>query len=415
MRRWWFRRGVPFRLTVRWLEDSGHQPLPVRMVAAVRRALQETEGDILAFLPGAGEIRACAEQLRQTSNSSSLTIHPLYGDLPFAEQQKAILPGPVRKVVLATNIAETSLTIEGVRTVIDSGLSRTLRHDLGSGMNRLLTVRESRASAEQRAGRAGRLAPGVCYRLFGPHTFNAMTGFPPAGDSGLRSLFAGPGAGCLGGAGPGNPVLARCRPPRQRLLPAGNCSAAWARWTGTGEPPKPGEGWRNSPSIRELPGCCSGDSELGAVGPASLLGALLAERDIFHYRPGDSASLCESDLLERYEAVADRRQRGDGRVQAAAVRAVERSAAQLLRLMGDGAGEIHEATLRPDDAARLLLAAYPDRVARQREEGSDRYLLANGRGVRLSRKSGVRNRAFLLALQVDAGEKRRDSSIRPVP
>ena len=105
--------GRSFPVEVRLLEDS-RAPLPVRMAAAVRRALQETEGDILAFLPGAGEIRAC----RNSSGRSpvpSLTIHPLYGDLPFAEQQKAILPGPVRKVVLATNIAETSLTIEGVQ------------------------------------------------------------------------------------------------------------------------------------------------------------------------------------------------------------------------------------------------------------------------------------------------------------
>ncbi|RQW82216.1 MAG: DEAD/DEAH box helicase, partial [Geobacter sp.] len=171
--------GRSFPVDVRFLEDSGHLPVAVRMAAAVRRALLETEGDVLAFLPGAGEIRACCEQLRETGTGSSPAIHPLYGDLPFGEQQKAILPGPVRKVVLATNIAETSLTIEGVRAVVDSGLSRVLRHDPATGMNRLLTVRESRASAEQRAGRAGRLAPGVCYRLFGQHTFNAMTDFPP--------------------------------------------------------------------------------------------------------------------------------------------------------------------------------------------------------------------------------------------
>jgi ATP-dependent helicase HrpB len=396
--------GRSFPVAVRWLEDAGHQPLPVRMVAAVRRALQETEGDILAFLPGAGEIRACAEQLRQTTDSSSLTIHPLYGDLPFADQQKAILPGPVRKVVLATNIAETSLTIEGVRTVIDSGLTRTLRHDLGSGMNRLLTVRESRASAEQRAGRAGRLAPGVCYRLFGPHTFNAMTGFPPAEIlvSDLSSLVLE-----LAVWGVRDPAtLFWLDAPPEAALAAGR-----ELLRGLGAMDRDGRATETGQRMAELPvhpriaRLLLRGRELGAVGPAALLGALLAERDIFHYRPGDSASLCESDLLERYEAVADRRQRGDERVQAAAVRAVERSAAQLVRLMGEGAAKIHEAHLRPDDAARLLLAAYPDRVARQREEGSDRYLLANGRGVRLSRKSGVRNRAFLLALQVDAGGK----------
>src|SRR6185369_2002119 len=154
-------------------------PLPVRMARAVRTALGETLGDLLVFLPGAGEIRACAKELSGTLDPADdrIALHALYGDLPFEEQERAIIPSrDRRKIVLATNIAETSLTIEGVQVVIDSGLTRILRYDPATGMNRLATVPVSRASAEQRKGRAGRLGPGVCYRLYGSHE---LSGMPP--------------------------------------------------------------------------------------------------------------------------------------------------------------------------------------------------------------------------------------------
>jgi len=396
--------GRSFPVAVRFLEDADHRPVPVRMAAAVRTALLETEGDILAFLPGAAEIRASAGQLREATNGASLAIHQLYGDLPFEEQQKAILPGPGRKVVLATNIAETSLTIQGVRAVVDSGLSRVLRHDPATGMNRLLTVRESRASAEQRAGRAGRLAPGVCYRLFGQHTFNAMTGFPPPEIlvSDLSSLALE-----LAVWGVRDPAsLSWLDPPPAAALAAARellrCLGALDR---DNKATETGRKMAELPVHPRIARMLLRGRDAGTVESAAVLGALLAERDIFRYGPGEVAPLCESDLLERYESFADRKQRWDVRMQATAARAVERSAAQLLRSIKEGDGERLPSTLRADDAARLLLAAYPDRVARQREEGSDGYLLANGRGARLSRKSGVRNHACILAIQVDAGEK----------
>lgn len=157
-----------------WPVETHHLPLPradipmERWVAdAVRRALREENGSILVFLPGTGEIRK-VEALLQDVRSDTVHLCPLYGDLPAAEQDAAIAPvwAPVRKIVLATSIAETSLTIEGVRVVIDSGLARTVLFDAGTGMSRLVTERVSLASAEQRRGRAGRTEPGVCYRLW---------------------------------------------------------------------------------------------------------------------------------------------------------------------------------------------------------------------------------------------------------
>ncbi len=143
----------------------------------VRHALKETGGDILAFLPGTGEIHRCRNLLQDLS--SRVALRPLYGGLPFADQEAAILPGKQRRVVLATNVAETSLTIEGIETVVDSGWERRPRFDAARGMTRLETVRISRASAEQRAGRAGRLGPGRCFRLWTEGTQGALLPFAP--------------------------------------------------------------------------------------------------------------------------------------------------------------------------------------------------------------------------------------------
>jgi ATP-dependent helicase HrpB len=143
-----------------WIEDAA--------VRIAREAINEHEGDALVFLPGAAEIRRTAERLTAALDDRRVDVRPLYGDLPGDEQDAAIAPSPAgrRKVVLATNIAETSLTIEGVRIVVDGGLARTPRYSPRTGLTRLETVRISRASADQRRGRAGRTAPGVCYRLW---------------------------------------------------------------------------------------------------------------------------------------------------------------------------------------------------------------------------------------------------------
>jgi len=392
--------GRSFPVEVRYQEEQGHARLPERMAAAVRRALAETGGDILAFLPGSGEIRACCEILRRDARDPSPSILPLYGDLPFEEQERAMLPGPERKVVLATNIAETSLTIEGVRTVIDSGLSRTLRHDPSSGMNRLVTLRESRASAEQRTGRGGRIGPGICYRLFGRHTFNAMTPFSPPEIlvSDLSSLVLE--LAVWGAADPAS-LSWLDPPPGAAVAAARNLLRGLGALDGEGRPTGSGRRMAELPLHPRLARLLLRGGELGMEGTAVRLAALLSERDIFRSAPGEIAPLCESDLAERMEALTDRRER-DRRLQDGAARAVERTAGQLARITGFGKNMAPGAA-DPEGMARLLLAAYPDRVARLREEGSGGYLLANGRGARLSPRSGVRRAPFLLAVQVDAG------------
>ena len=152
--------------------DSTPRSIVLAATATVNRALAATEGDILVFLPGAYEIGLATDSLRR--EQSKVDICPLYGGLPLAEQRRAIEPGERRKVVVATNVAETSLTIEGVRTVVDSGFEKRPRFDAARGLTTLETVRISKASAKQRQGRAGRLGPGVCYRIWSEGTQGSL-------------------------------------------------------------------------------------------------------------------------------------------------------------------------------------------------------------------------------------------------
>src|SRR5208337_2517337 len=173
--------GKIFPVGERYIAARSDMLLTELVAGAVSAALSEASGDILVFLPGAGEIRACARALQSLAvlRRDGVSIYSLYGDLPFEEQERAILPSPERKIVLATNIAETSLTIEGVGVVIDSGLTRRLQYDPSTGINRLMTASVSKASAEQRKGRAGRTGPGICYRLYSRYTFQSMVPFTP--------------------------------------------------------------------------------------------------------------------------------------------------------------------------------------------------------------------------------------------
>ena len=386
-----------------YLEDHPHVPLPDRVVAATLRAVADTEGDILVFLPGAGEISSCAARLDEAGlGQRGVSVHPLYGDLPLDRQQAAIQPGRQRKVVLATSIAETSLTIEGVRTVIDCGMSRRLHHDQGTGLNRLVTVRESRASAEQRTGRAGRLADGVCYRLFSRHTFQAMTPHTPAEilESDLSPLV--PELAAWGVADPLS--LSWLDPPPQasvsaarQLLTELSALDASGRITATGS------AMSQLPLHPRLARLLQRAEELACPDTGCDLAALLSERDIIRRTaggPGGGIRFIAMD--ERLELL--RQWRTNGRTaegaDAGALTAVERVSRQLRRLVRK---ENKRVAGDSGVVGRLLLAAYPDRVARLRTDDEERYLLANGRGAALASKTGVTRLPFLVAISVDGG------------
>ncbi|QEM68183.1 ATP-dependent helicase HrpB [Geobacter sp. FeAm09] len=396
--------GRSFPVEEVYLEERSSGRLPDRMVAAIQRALRETEGDLLAFLPGSGEIRTCASLLAGCGlGEKGVSVHQLYGDLPFDEQQRAIQPGRQRRVVLATSIAETSLTIEGVRTVIDSGLSRRLRFDPASGMNRLVTVRESASSAEQRKGRAGRLGPGTCYRLFSRHTLSAMTPHTPPEilDTDLSPLVLE-----LAAWGVADPQgLAWLDPPPAAALAVGRrLLADVGALDAQGRITAPGRSMMRLPLHPRLSRLLLRAQELGCSRLGCDLAALVSERDIFRAAGvGRAPRVGLSDIGERLECLHAWRNGGSGGQWAdtAALKAVERVSRQLAHLLPPAAKD------RPVDTdeatARLLLAAYPDRVARSRGDGEGRYLLASGRGARLSPRSVTRKADYIVAVDVDGG------------
>lgn len=371
---------------------------------AVAMALTESSGDILVFLPGAGEIRRCLASLQQHCPSEELLILPLYGDLSFAAQEKALTPAARRKVVLATNIAETSLTIEGIRIVIDSGLARRSRFDPSRSLDRLVTERISLASARQRAGRCGRTAPGICYRLWNQYQQSTLLAFDPpeillADLCGLALQLA------LWGvhdpaelAFPDQPPAAALQEARRtlRLLAALD---EHDRITALGR------------RLAELPLhpriaallLAAVDTGVGCMGAD--IAAILTERD-FSRATARSVTLSSSDLLDRLEILLQWRSSPGSfslshEVDTAAVRAADRLSGQLRRIISAAA----RAYLPESGAVALLAAkAFPDRIARQREPGSRRYLLANGCGAVIDPRSATLNNEFIVALSMGGGD-----------
>lgn len=399
--------GKAFPVEERYLPDRPG-PLPSKMAAAVRAALRKTHGDVLAFLPGAGEIRSCARELQESLNlkEERLSLHPLYGNLPFEEQERAILPSKDhRKIVLATNIAETSLTIEGVHVVIDSGLSRRLRYDASSGMNRLVTVSVSKASAEQRKGRAGRLGPGVCYRLYPKHELNAFPPFtrPEILESDLSSLAL---EICAWGVKDPSALSWLDTPP----VAAWNSGLQLLRDLGAldtaGSITSYGREMVRLPLHPRLSRLMIRARELDSVRLGAELAAIISERDFFRRGAGDG-NIKQPDITERLDML-HKWQRGKelkGSLDESIVRAVDRTAKQLLRLMPAEKENRVDDAFDHDMISRLLLAAFPDRICKRREDGKAQFVLVQGRGVRLSPDSHLVNSPFIIAVNVDAGEK----------
>ncbi len=398
-------QGKLFPVEERYIAES-REYLQARVASAVRTALRETNGDVLVFLPGAGEIRQAAKAIEESLNlrEERLSLHPLYGDLPFDEQERAILPSKeFRKIVLATNIAETSLTIEGVQVVIDSGLTRTLRFDPSTGMNRLVTGPVSRASAEQRKGRAGRLGPGVCYRLYGSETFRGSTPF--AQPEILQTDLAPLALELLAwGVKDPNSLSWLDAPPASawnssldllRLLnavdPAGSVTPA-------------GREMAALPLHPRLARLLLLSRQLGASRLGADLAALLSERDIFRKTPG-TRDARDPDILSRVEAMGQGRSRRiSGDLDVHAFKAIERTSAQLFRLLRANA-DAHPAGNHAVLVTRLLLAAYPDRICKRRDDlAAGSYVLRQGRAVRLPRSSHLLNEQYLIVMHADAGE-----------
>ncbi|MCW8907011.1 MAG: ATP-dependent helicase HrpB, partial [Sedimenticola sp.] len=390
--------GRSYPVSVHYLERPPQGGLVDTAVKGVHRALAETSGDLLLFLPGSGEIRRVADRLGQAL-SDRVALLPLYGDLKRDEQDHALMPQPGRRrVVLATSIAETSLTIEGISTVVDSGWSRRPCFDPNSGLSRLRTVRVSRAAAEQRTGRAGRLGPGHCYRLWSAaEDARLLPGHPPE----LLEADLAPLALELALWGVSEPDRLHWldEPPRgayaqaRALLQRLDAIDRQGRITPIG---------RDMASLSLHPRLAY--MLLNAGERRSLatdLAGLLSERDILKRGIGQEPG---SDMELRLQALAHWRRGGERGVNREADMAicsrVERAARGWRKLRpGRRQG--------PDVATTggLLALAFPDRVAQRRPGSDDRYLLASGRGVRLPEGDPLIRHDYLVVADLDAGQR----------
>ena len=373
----------------------GHRPrdladprdLPEAMAGAIRAALRAHPGDVLAFLPGWGEIRRTAERLGGVEAPGDVVVLPLHGEMPPAEQDRALNPSDQRKVVLATSIAETSLTVPGVRIVVDGGFRRAPRLDPATGLSRLVTLRISRAAAEQRAGRAGRTAPGVAIRLWTEalHRGLAQQDRPEI----LEAELSGLALDCAAwGAAPA--ALAWLDAPPPGALAAGRALLrdldaldAEGRITAMG---RRMARLGTHPRLARMLAAAETEGERAM---AADLAALLEERDPIRSRDASSDINDRLALLHGWDHPdLDR----------AALQRIRRAAAQHRRRLG-----LHGNALPEGDAGALLAAGFPDRIAARRGVMDGAFRLASGQGARLPATDPLAKQALLavadLALQ----------------
>lgn len=373
--------GRAFPVETRHLPRAPDARIEDAMADAILRALRADPGSVLAFLPGQGEIRRVATLLDGRVDAAT-EIAPLYGALTPAEQDRAVSPAPAgrRKVVLATSIAETSLTIEGVRIVVDSGLARVPLYEPATGLTRLVTARASRASVDQRRGRAGRTEPGICHRLWPEAATNALEPF------GRPEILAADLAGLVLDCAAWG-VLDPTRlpfldpPPAPALDEARAMLRAIAAIDADGHLTPAGRALRALPLPPRLARMVVGASSLGCARHAARLAAVLVERGL----GGDGVDL--ADRLDRFQR--DRSQRAtDMR------RLAEGWAAQAERRAE--AARPHAAA-GPDlcEPGPLLALAYPDRVARARGKDGE-FVLANGRGGRLDPAQALARETYIV-------------------
>ena len=378
--------GRAFPVDTRYLGRDPAARIEDLAARAVRQALSEETGSILVFLPGAAEIRRTEALLNERlAARDDIVVAPLYGALAPEVQDRAIAPSPPgkRKVVLATSIAETSLTIEGVRVVIDAGLSRVPRYDPSSGLTRLQTVRVSRAAADQRRGRAGRTEPGVCYRLWDEAETRALVPFgrPEILDSDL-SGFALDLA--VWGAKDASGLALLDPPPGGAFAEARGLLTRLEALDGEGSLTAHGRRLARIPLPPRLGHLVVEGTRRGVGARAAKIAAVLSERGL----GGDGVDL--SERLTRFAADRSPRARD-------AVALAERWA----RLARDGDKVAAEET----SDGLLLALAYPERIAQARG-GPGEFTLASGRGVRLDPTDRMAREPWLAVGELGGGDRR---------
>lgn len=370
---------------------SRYPRLADQVVTVIIEALAQQPGSILVFLPGAGEIHRVAQALAGQVPTNTV-IAPLFGNLKAAEQDQAIAPAAegTRKVVLATAIAETSLTIEGVRVVVDSGQQRRAVFDSNSGMTRLVTGRVSRASAEQRKGRAGRVEPGVCYRLWGESEHFGLAEFTPPE---IREADLAPLVLELAqwGARTADQLVWIDPPPPAHWQQAVELLQWLDMLDGEGAITEHGKSARELGVHPRLAHTIILGRALGLGRLAAELAALLEDRDILG--PGAGA-----DMHERVRVL--RGERGSQRIDTHRLQALRQQVKRLSEPETSGQNEPEHAPTATE-VGRLLALAYPDRIGKRRPGGTPRYQLSNGKGALLREDDGLARHEWLVAADLD--------------
>ena len=381
--------GKQYPVEHRYYNFDPEAKTPVRMARAIRKALAEHKGDVLAFLPGTGEISRTQDLLSQESLGASVQV--LYGDLSMRKQQEAILPmtDGGRKVVLATSIAETSLTIEGITVVVDSGFARVPKFDPRSGLNRLDTVRVTKDAADQRAGRAGRLGPGVCYRLWSEGMTASLVSnrSPEILEADLTSLMLEISQWGVKNiqeltwvTSPPSGAVNQAKELLEQLDAIKN-----------GRITERGKQMLQLPTHPRIAHMLLEAKQKIAL--ATDIAALLEERDPLPKEAGTDVSLRIEELRKwrsKQFVNADRN----------ALERIERLAESWRKIFKI---EIDNSAPHEEEVGKLLAAAYPERIARQIEKNKERYKLANGRVVKLPAHDPLIRETWLSVAHLDAG------------
>ena len=396
--------GRSFPVETRYVDQPRWGHLDVAVTQVIRRSLAQDQGSLLVFLPGMAEIRRVERKLLDANLGPDVMIAPLHGDLPQTAQDAAIEPAKrgTRKIVLATSIAETSLTIDGIRVVIDGGQLRAPRFDPRSGLTRLETIRVTQDSAEQRRGRAGRLEPGICYRLW---TEKEQATLAPRRPPEILDADLAPLMLDLAQWGTTDPseLSWLTRPPAGSVAQAKELLIRLGALDVTGRITPHGKQMGELPLHPRLSHMLLKSVPLSRTGLACELAALLSERDIVH---GPSGAR-QADLRLRLDVLqGDRDHVGSASVDRGTVQRVKRTADVWRRQLGrqanarqaDKPEEFHQ-------AGAVLALAYPDRIA-QRQTGSDaRYVLTNGRGACFINPDPLGSEPYLVIADLDAGSQ----------
>ena len=405
-------QGRMFPVDIQYLPHLDRRPLVELVVDAVQSAVSGGDGDGLVFLPGVGEIRQAGKRLSAWCGQHGIRLLELYGDLPAERQDEVLRPSAQRKLILATNVAETSLTIPGVTLVIDSGLARINRYDEHTALDRLELTPISKASADQRSGRAGRTRAGTCLRLWpeAAHRHRSDFEIPEI----RRVDLAGAVLQLLCWIEPDIEQFPWFEPPAGGALQQARLLLARLEAANDRGVTEFGRRMAGLPVHPRLARLLIEGQRLGHGDAAALAAALLSERDPFVREAGirrRASHASRSDVLDRLAAIeayaSDKAATSEvGMLDSGAARAILRVQDQLSRLISTDAAGLGDVRIPRDEAVmRALLAAFPDRVARRRKPGDLRGIMVGGRGVRLTEQSALAGDIELfVCVDVDAGD-----------